>query len=230
MANKVTYTTILHQAREELGITTNEYCIADIIYHLSNNPKSKVQGWCFASKKMIGSFIGISKPSAFTIIEKLIVKGIIEKDDETKYLRTTRKWYDIVVLGTLENIGKETLPRVKKTNAGVKKTNASVSKLNSLYYSNKDSNIYKGDTPPEKPKKKKPEKLIYGEFQKVKLTAEEFLKLVDRMGEQNTKILIDELDAYIASKGKRYSSHYATILTWARRKTQEMRSVKPKMI
>ena len=76
----------------------------------------------------------------------------------------------------------------------------------------------------------KPEKLIYGEFQKVKLTAEEFLKLVDRMGEQNTKILIDELDAYIASKGKRYSSHYATILTWARRKTQEMRSVKPKMV
>ena len=40
--DKITYTTILHSARENLGITTNEYCVADIIYHLSNNPKSNI--------------------------------------------------------------------------------------------------------------------------------------------------------------------------------------------
>lgn len=79
-------------------------------------------------------------------------------------------------------------------------------------------------------------KEIYGEFGKVKLTGEEYLKLVEKLGERNTKVLIDELDAYIASKGKKYSSHYATILTWARRKVQEhvqnqrSQAGKPKMI
>lgn len=61
----------------------------------------------------------------------------------------------------------------------------------------------------------------YGEFGRVKLTDEEKNKLDERLGEKNTELLITELDSYIASKGKRYSSHYATILTWARKKLME---------
>lgn len=72
--------------------------------------------------------------------------------------------------------------------------------------------------------KKRIDKSIYGELQKVKLTTEEYGKLVEKLGEKNTQILIDELDTYIASTGKRYSSHYATLLNWARRKIQEKRS------
>lgn len=67
--------------------------------------------------------------------------------------------------------------------------------------------------------------VFYGEFKKVKLKIEEYKKLIERFGEKNTKILIDELDTYIASRGKRYSSHYATILNWARRKFQEHKKV-----
>lgn len=62
-------------------------------------------------------------------------------------------------------------------------------------------------------------KNIYGEFQKVTLTTQEYEKLVERMGERNTIILISELDNGIASKGYKYKSHYATILNWARRKS-----------
>jgi hypothetical protein len=65
------------------------------------------------------------------------------------------------------------------------------------------------------------DKNTYGEFQKVRLTLEEFSKLKERLGEKNTLILISELDSYIASKGKRYTSHYATILTWARKRFTE---------
>ena len=61
----------------------------------------------------------------------------------------------------------------------------------------------------------------FGEHQNVKLTLEEYDKLVEKLGEPNTKILIEELSGYMASKGKRYSSHYATIQTWARRRVQE---------
>lgn len=64
----------------------------------------------------------------------------------------------------------------------------------------------------------------YGEFNKVKLKKEEYEKLVERMGEANTLLLIAELDTYIASKGKKYSSHYATILGWARRRVMEIKN------
>jgi len=66
-------------------------------------------------------------------------------------------------------------------------------------------------------------KIKYGELENVKLKPEEHQKLINLMGEKNTNILIFELDTYIGSKGKRYSSHYATILNWARRKSVEMK-------
>lgn len=61
----------------------------------------------------------------------------------------------------------------------------------------------------------------YGEFEKVRITKEEHSKLIGKVGEKNTELLIEELDTYIASKGKKYSNHYATLLNWARRKVQE---------
>lgn len=61
-------------------------------------------------------------------------------------------------------------------------------------------------------------KADYGEFKAVKLTTEECGKLVEKLGKNTTDELITELDSYIASKGAKYKSHYATILAWARRK------------
>lgn len=54
---------------------------------------------------------------------------------------------------------------------------------------------------------------IYGEFKNVKLTDDEYKKLK----EKNLLPYIEKLSSYIASKGKRYKSHYATILTWSRK-------------
>ncbi len=63
---------------------------------------------------------------------------------------------------------------------------------------------------------------FFGEFKKVKLTDEEHLKLIEKIGEGNTSILVTELDGYIASKGKDpYRNHYAVIQAWARRKLAE---------
>lgn len=65
------------------------------------------------------------------------------------------------------------------------------------------------------------DKNIYGEFENVFLSNEEYEKLVERFSESNTKILIEDLSSYLASSRKKYSSHYATLLNWARRKIQE---------
>jgi len=56
-----------------------------------------------------------------------------------------------------------------------------------------------------------------GEFKNVNLSDEEMKKLIELFGEQNTQDRIERLSEYIASKGKKYKSHYATILAWARK-------------
>lgn len=54
---------------------------------------------------------------------------------------------------------------------------------------------------------------IYGEFQNVKLTKEEYHKLE----QANLLPYIEKLSSYMASKNKKYKSHYATILNWSRK-------------
>jgi DNA replication protein DnaD len=56
-----------------------------------------------------------------------------------------------------------------------------------------------------------------GEHENVRLTKPELDKLNKRFGEDRTKDLIGRLSDYLASKGDKYKSHYATILGWARR-------------
>jgi hypothetical protein len=61
------------------------------------------------------------------------------------------------------------------------------------------------------------EKHIYGEFKNVRLTDEESEKLKAQFGEEGTSFWIEQLSAYVESKGKKYKSHYATILNWDRK-------------
>ena len=70
-------------------------------------------------------------------------------------------------------------------------------------------------------------KNIYGEFENVQLKTDEYEKLINQFGEVGTKTRIENLSSYIASKGVKYKSHYATILTWERKNTDVK---KPKKI
>jgi hypothetical protein len=57
----------------------------------------------------------------------------------------------------------------------------------------------------------------FGEFKNVLLTPEEYQKLKDK----DLLNYIDKLSLYIESKGAKYKSHYATILTWGRNDKKE---------
>ena len=74
------------------------------------------------------------------------------------------------------------------------------------------------DTKPAEPAKN-----TYGEFGNVKMTTAEFEKFVQAVGAERANALIEELSSYLASSGKRYKSHYATLLNWGRRKATESR-------
>lgn len=68
--------------------------------------------------------------------------------------------------------------------------------------------------PAVKPDAKHP----HGEFQNVMLTDDEFEKWSTHA---NAEGLLDELSCFLASSGKKYKSHYATLLNWERRKTKD---------
>lgn len=60
----------------------------------------------------------------------------------------------------------------------------------------------------------------FGEFLNVILTPKEHAKLIERFGGKDTNDRIENLSSAIASKGYKYKSHYATILTWERMDTK----------
>lgn len=97
-------------------------------------------------------------------------------------------------------------------------TSAGTGTLDSLYD--------KGEQPEDgraaaKPSCSSPPQNCYGEFSNVKMTTAEFEKLVQAEGADRANALIEELSSYLASSGKRYKSHYATLLNWCRRKDKE---------
>lgn len=64
----------------------------------------------------------------------------------------------------------------------------------------------------------------FGEFENVFLSADEFQKLKSKLGVE-TESYIERLSSYIASSGKKYKSHYATILSWTQKDTKSFGGV-----
>ena len=56
----------------------------------------------------------------------------------------------------------------------------------------------------------------YGELKNVFLSDEELKKLNERFGVNATNKLIFDLSTYIASNGRKYKNHFATLLRWAK--------------
>lgn len=69
------------------------------------------------------------------------------------------------------------------------------------------------------PKKIKPVKHKYGEYNNVLLTDEELQKLKTEYSDYQERI--ERLSSYVASTGKSYKSHYATIRNWARKDAEK---------
>jgi hypothetical protein len=81
-----------------------------------------------------------------------------------------------------------------------------------------DNRVQNTDTEEEKENiKEKHITPLLGEFSNVKLTEIQLGNLKEKFGEDDTQRRIEALSMYCASKGKKYKSHYATILSWARK-------------
>ena len=86
------------------------------------------------------------------------------------------------------------------------------------------------DEPEPPASDKKPVKHKYGEYQNVLLTDDELQKLKTEYSDYEQRI--ENLSSYVASTGKRYKSHYATIRNWARKDAEKpgRKEIVPKWI
>jgi hypothetical protein len=139
MKRNVAYTTIQHIPRKKMGLSNNEYCIADSIHKLSHN---KDFPWCVESRERLGDFIGLSKRSAISIIQRLVAKGIIEEQPRTKLLRSTNVWFEEVITYVEQTfMGEESSPLVKKVHtSGEETTPQAVKKVHTISKDKKKDN------------------------------------------------------------------------------------------
>jgi DNA-binding MarR family transcriptional regulator len=101
---KVNNTIIDYEARKKLGLTINEYCIADFIYKSAADPSNNVAGWGFINGEkvgQIGAAVGLTRSTVYRSLQKLKAKKIIEFHPENKTLvRATILW-SITTIGQL---------------------------------------------------------------------------------------------------------------------------------
>lgn len=121
-------------------------------------------------------------------------------------------------------------------NVTVKKVIDDYINENELYNDNDKDNDRTGnvsyhdsyhDSYPESSKPEKPVKQVkhkYGEYANVLLTDTELDKLKAEYPDLEQRI--ERLSGYIASTGKSYKSHYATIRNWARKDSEKPQTVK----
>lgn len=121
----------------------------------------------------------------------------------------------------------------------INNTNLNNTDLNNTYYYEEKSIKEKDDSveqssplpPPTKkikrnPKEKNQPKHKHGEYENVLLTEEEFEKLKKEFPKDYQE-RIERLSEYIASVGKSYKNHLATIRSWARKDKQQQSSRNP---
>ncbi len=166
---------------------------------------------CWASNDYFASFFGVSKDRISKLISGLNKEGYITV--ELIYKKGTKAVEKRVVKITdryrskqLEGIGENTYTPIGE-NAEDNNTS-----FNNTTNNTKDILPDTSEkTPKRKNKKEKAVKETYGEFENVLLTKEEYQKLLDRFP-SDLKPRIEKLSGYVASTGKAYKSHYATII------------------
>ena len=143
--------------------------------------------------------------------------GMIEIIDEIILLDAWGKWQEVE---KLTEIREQTRKRVAKHREKQKLLatsnvtgNVTVTQSNAT---EEDKELEEDKKKRKKEKPPAPEKHKYGEFKNVLLTEDELRKLKEKFPNDWEK-KIEALSYGISSKGYKYSSHYSTILNWARR-------------
>lgn len=78
----------------ELKLTLNEYAVGEYISRKQIDPESSLAGWCIVNKSEIAKSLRLTETTVFSILKKLLSKGLIERHEKTKFIRVSNLWYN----------------------------------------------------------------------------------------------------------------------------------------
>jgi len=147
------------------------------------------RGQILTSLKRISENTGLSFQNIRTALSKLEKSGEINKQTTNKYtIISINKYNDYQETNKQLTNNQQTTNNIKEYKEEKE-------------YINIKEKIYKKEK--------------FGSFENVLLTKEEYNKLKERYPDYQEKI--ENLSSYIASKGAKYKSHYATIINWSKK-------------
>ena len=229
MISPNSYYTVQAWMVNDLGLKGNELALYAIIYGFSQDGRSEFMG----SISYIQEWLGCSKNTAKKAISNLADRGLIKRKQSTNGIDSCSYKAVLKYAGTRSNSdplpgqilngggsNSDPLPGQILTGTGSNSDPYNYIDNNTNNYTDKESKGGAAAPAPapkeEKAEKSEPVKHRHGEYKNVLLTDEELDKLKE-LFPADLQDRIERLSEYIASTGKKYKSHYATIRAWANR-------------
>lgn len=103
---KSSFTIIKHDFRKGKGLSCLEYVLLDMVYCLMNNQRSAKPGWCYMSREVMANELGLSKQGLLNMLDRLIERGFLIKNEVDKNLKVTTEFSDVYFTD-----GKQSLPQ-----------------------------------------------------------------------------------------------------------------------
>jgi len=166
--------------------------------------------------KTLAKLCGEEEQKISILLSELEETGTFSRlEDGTIYCRRVKRESDLIEArreaGRLGGLKQKRSKDESKSEATLENENDSIIQptSNNISVTDKD----------KLPEKEKPTKEKFLDF--VLLKKEEHEKLIEKFGEKETTQMIERLNNYIGSSGRRYKSHYHTILQWAEKDKKE---------
>lgn len=196
--------------REDLGIY--EKMIYIVLARYSDN-----ESCCFPSYKTIALKCGCSERQAKSVVKILENKGLIKKENRIKS-NSNEKESNIYFVLTAKLGSEYDAQQVVNVmhNPSAPHAQQVVHEVHSKKTYNKKTYIKSNTTPQKEPKTDYLDlSFLDLDIEKVKLTKDEYDKLISKFGKKYIHDKIVSLENYIVNgKGSRYKSHYRALLTW----------------
>ena len=124
----------MHGPRKRMGISTNEYCVLDIIYQSQVSPKYGKGGWTTIGIHKLAEFFGLSSGTVHKMLLRMAERKLLDIEGDRK--RTTKLFYEAAYeKGSVQktNVRKVNRRGSKSEQQSVQKVNASCSKSEPEY-------------------------------------------------------------------------------------------------
>ena len=194
---------------ERLQLSGTELLLYALVYNFSQDGN----GCFYGSNDYAAKKVGCTRVNVNDKLSRLVKRGLLSRSYGSHNGKPTIDYVAIVpevcqdsiqCKGSLQQLSIELTPDCDES-----------------LHNNKVDNLNDNQNTVTTSRAKKVELIQYAEF--VSMTADEHQKLVDEFGETDTASLIQILDNYKGSSGKKYKSDYRAIRSWCVERLEEQK-------